>query len=675
MKKKLFIFLSVAVMLVCALAISVSADTIVPSDSNEYGTPSVVDGIPEPTVISKDAKTVVVVNGKYYTIPTYYLLADNSEFTWSVHANVRSALGLGTDVRGNLVRLEIPEGIETSYVSGSGGKKVESATSLIEASIPTTMRIMGEHFFGKCTALATVKGLENSKVEGILKEAFYNTKITSISLPSTVTTIGANALRGTLITSIVIPDAVESIGDHAFADCTLLATITISENSRLEKFEGQYQFEKVAISSFYFPSSLESLGGGGAFYQCKSLETLVNLENTKITDIPFRTFAGGPKFTTISFPKGLVSIGDNAFNGHKITGDIVLPNTLKTLGDHAFAGSNVTMGKLVLGASLTTITGTYTFEKTDFQAIYIPATAPGFPQGAFKETNGSGVVYYYTGSLEQLNTLLANTNSSDNGNFTNATIVTLEEFEAIDDTSKKNYIIYGLNVCDTFYDGIDYVEGVTDCTQDGICTRCGRVFEGQKTHAKVETLVFPNGLTASGIYTCDCTNEGCTVIDVLVGDEQGRDVVKPLFTAKGYSLSPDKKAINGGYTINHDTLTLYNDVKKTNLVYGIVIANAEKFEGKSFFDESKKVNTTKALQVEINNEYSNFDCSINFGATSNSDLKLIICAYVIDGDNVTFIQAESGEAVDSSLVTGGSFKSVTLDYVAALPTSKEEEIA
>ncbi|MBQ3041363.1 MAG: hypothetical protein IJD42_07190, partial [Clostridia bacterium] len=91
------------------------------------------------------------------------------------------------------------------------------------------------------------------------------------------------------------------------------------------------------------------------------------------------------------------------------------------------------------------------------------------------------------------------------------------------------------------------------------------------------------------------------------------------------------------------------------------------------FDESNKVNTTKALQVEIDDEYSNFDCSINFGSTANSDLKLIICAYVIEGDNVTFIQADSGEAVDSSLVTGGSFKSVTLPYVVALVPAESKE--
>ncbi len=670
MKKRIFILALMIALVATVFAIAVSADTIVPSDSNEYGTLSTIDGVPEPTIIKKDARTVVEVNGKYYTIPTYYLLADNAEFTWSVHANVMSALGLGSDVRSNLIRIEIPEGIETSYLSGSGGKKLESSTKLLEASIPTTMRIMGEHFFGKCTALTTIKGLENSKVEGILKEAFYNTKITSISLPSTVNTIGLNAFRNTPITSIVIPDAVESIGDHAFADCTSLATITVSENSRLREFVGQYQFEKVKITSFYFPSTFESFGGGGAFYQCSSLETLINFENTQVIDIPFRTFASGPKFTTISFPKGLVSVGDSAFNGHKMSGDIILPNTVTTLGDHAFAGANTQMGKLVLGGGLTTITGTYTFEKSDFKAVYIPATLTSLPGGAFKDTNGSGAVYYFTGSLEKLNTLLANTSTSDNGNFTNATIVTLEEFEAIADTSKKNYIVYGLNPCDTFYNGVDYVKGMTDCTQGGNCTRCGRAFEGQENHAMVETLVFANGLTASGAYTCDCTNEGCTAIDILAGDEQGRDVVAPVFVAKGYSTNADKNAINGGYFVELKSLELYERLIG-ELNYGIVIANANAFDANSFFNAENKVNTDKALQVEMDKQYASFDCSVNFGAKTNIELDLVICAYVIDANGVTFIQAESGSDVT---IGGSAFKSVTLAQVVALqpPVSKED---
>ena len=671
MKRKLFIFLAITVMLVCTLAVSVSADTLVPSDTNEYGTLSVVDGIPEPTVIDKNAKAVIVANEKYYTIPTYYLIADKSEFTWSVHANLQSALGLGSNARSYLIRVEIPEGIKTSYESSSGAKKFEDASKLIEASFPTSMELIGEYFFNRCYALTTVTGLENTKVTKIYRNTFNNTAITSVTMPSTVASIGDYAFSSTKITSIAIPDNVVTIGDHAFASCKSLATVTITENSKLKEFTGSFQFEQTAITSFYFPSTLESLGEVGTFYMCSSLVTLTNLENTKIETIPERAFGYGPAFTSISFPKGLKTIGTNAFNGHKISGDIILPNTVTTIGDHAFAGSNIQMGKLVLGGGLTTITGTYTFEKAKFSSVYIPATLTSLPQGAFNSTNGSGAVYYFTGSLSQLETLISNTNTSNNGNFLNAQIVTLDEFEQIADTAKKNYIVYGLNPCDTFYNGVDFVENATDCTQDGICSRvgCGRAFEGQESHNLVETLVFANGLTANGAYTCDCVNEGCVVVDILAGDEQGRDVVAPVFTAKGYSTNNDKNAINGGYSVDLDSLALYERLIG-ELEYGIVIANANSFGANSFFNAENKVNSEKALQVEIDSQYASFDCSINFGANTGMELDLVICAYVISGDSVVYIQASTGDDVT---IGDTSFKSVTLAQVVALVPAVSKE--
>ena len=678
MKKRLFIFLAVAMMM-CLFALSVSADTLVPSDSNEYGELSVVDGVPEPTVIDKDAKTVVVVNEKYYTIPTYYLLADKSEFTWSVHANVKTALGLGSDVRGNLVRFEIPEGIETSHLSGDGGKKVEGATKLIEASIPTTLRVMGEHFFGKCTALTTVNGLENSKVDGIYTQAFYNTKITSISLPSTVKTIGLNAFRNTPITSIVIPDAVESIGDHAFASCTSLATITISENSNLKKFDGTYQFEQTIITSFYFPSSLESLGTEGAFYKCYSLETLINFENTKVTDIPNRAFAG-PKFTTISFPKGIVSIGDSAFNGHKITGDIILPNTVTSLGDHAFAGSNIQMGKLVLGANLATITGTYTFEKSDFKAIYIPASITAFPFGAFKETKGTGAVYYYTGTLDQLNALLENTNSSDNGNFKNAEIVTLDEYNAIADTSKKNYIVYGLDKCETFYGGHTGI-AVTDCTYDITCQVCNKFLAEGKEHIEVVTITYANGFTSVGVKTTKCANDGCTACDA-------EEEAPIIFTASGYSYKEDGKGIAGGFGIDVDAFNAYNNANLDNQIsISLLIVNPKYLDKEnSFFDaDSKVIASQGAIQLAVNKvEYKGLNYMVSgFSLQNMQETELCFALVVNDGDSTQVVQKQytgsDVSAVKASYtdVNGVSLQSVTVESIApdvVADLKKKEEI-
>lgn len=158
------------------------------------------------------------------------------------------------------------------------------------------------------------------------------------------------------------------------------------------------------------------------------------------------------------------------------------------------------------------------------------------------------------------------------------------------------------------------------------------------------------------------------------GSSQDATTVEKIFTAKGYSLSPDGKAISAGYTVNHNSLAIYEEIMGATS-YGIVIANADAFEGKTFFDESNKINTSKALQVSMDREYGVFDCSLHFDTTSNNSLKLIICAYVIGSDgSVGFVQHTTGESVAQGAIAGGSFRFVTLDIVVALqPTTTKED--
>lgn len=170
-----------------------------------------------------------------------------------------------------------------------------------------------------------------------------------------------------------------------------------------------------------------------------------------------------------------------------------------------------------------------------------------------------------------------------------------------------------------------------------------------------KTLVGFTNLTSDFTISYNCPNCGST------GESTK---VSAVFSTKGYSLSPDGKAISGGYSVSLDSLALYEGVAG-KVTYGIVIANADSFEGKSFFDADNKVNSTKAIQVEINRQYSNFDCSINFGMTSNNTLKLVICAYVIDDGGVSFIQYDKGDSVASSAISGSSFKYITLDMIVA----------
>lgn len=81
-----------------------------------------------------------------------------------------------------------------------------------------------------CFALPKISSIVlPSTVTSIGLSAFYNcTSLGSINLPSTITTIGNSAFSGcSSLTSIKLPSNVTTIGNNAFSGCTMLGTLTI----------------------------------------------------------------------------------------------------------------------------------------------------------------------------------------------------------------------------------------------------------------------------------------------------------------------------------------------------------------------------------------------------------------------------------------------------------------
>ncbi len=69
--------------------------------------------------------------------------------------------------------------------------------------------------------------------------AFYeNHALQNITIPDSVTKIRPYSFYNTNIKNIVIPDSVEFIGDYALRGCPKLQTLTIGENTRLDKIFG-----------------------------------------------------------------------------------------------------------------------------------------------------------------------------------------------------------------------------------------------------------------------------------------------------------------------------------------------------------------------------------------------------------------------------------------------------
>lgn len=234
--------------------------------------------------------------------------------------------------------------------------------------------------------------IDNITVTSIGAFAFDSPKITNVTIPSTVTTIGVGAFSGcNNLANITIPNSVELISDHAFAYCRSLTNITI-------------------------PGSVTKMGNG-IFLNCLNLTNVTIQEG--ITVLGYDTFSYCVKLTNIILPNSLTSIAENTFVGCMSLKNITIPSGVTSIGSNAFCNcTNLT--SLTLPNGVTNI-GMGAFKDcTNLTSITIPSsvqkieTRSNGPRNIVIETNlfeGCGKVKIYVKS-ETTKQLLVNSGVS-----------------------------------------------------------------------------------------------------------------------------------------------------------------------------------------------------------------------------------------------------------------------
>ena len=124
-------------------------------------------------------------------------------------------------------------------------------------------------------------------VTSLANGAFYGcTSLTSVTLPSGLTTISYDAFRETSLASVSLPSGLISIGNNAFNQCTSLASVT-------------------------FPEGLETIGIGA--------------------------FSGCPSLTSVTLPESLTTVNVGVFSGCTSLASVtILAPSLSTYGKSVF---------------------------------------------------------------------------------------------------------------------------------------------------------------------------------------------------------------------------------------------------------------------------------------------------------------------------------------------------
>lgn len=304
---------------------------------------------------------------------------------------------LGTDVFGNCPKL-------TGITIAAGNSALCAVRNVLFSKDLTELLLCPQTKTGAYTVPIGTKRIASN--------AFAKCALTSVTIPDSVTEIGASAFSGcTGLTSVRISARITSIGDSAFSGCSSLTAATFNgdaptswgsgvfsgaasgftlkvpagnetwtSGSRYDssaKTYGGYAMTTYAVTSGWCGDNLQwsyynktlTISGTGDMYDYDSLAT------------PWSSDVGS--INSVVIGSGVTSIGSNAFNQENIS-SVSIPDTVTRIGSYAFYYcQNLT--SVTLPDSVTEI-GAKAFSQCEaLTSINIPAGVTQIPSYAFSD--------------------------------------------------------------------------------------------------------------------------------------------------------------------------------------------------------------------------------------------------------------------------------------------------
>ena len=186
--------------------------------------------------------------------------------------------------------------------------------------------------------------------------------------------IPRTAFFGKKLTTVSLPEGLESIGYAAFAGCYQLQSVTLPAS--LTEIE-DYAFAGSALTSIEVPESVMYMGYG-VFSRCEALQSAV-INSDFVGEF---AFLGDTSLSDVQIGAHVTAINEGAFNGCTALKTITFDrNTrLSRIGDEAFINSgleNIDIQSMPMGTI-----GAWAFAQTHLSEISLPGTLSHLNEGA-----------------------------------------------------------------------------------------------------------------------------------------------------------------------------------------------------------------------------------------------------------------------------------------------------
>lgn len=261
------------------------------------------------------------ITGATFTIT---VTAPSRDFTFD------ATTGTIKKYNGNDAVVNIPSEINGTPVTTIGNAAFRDS-SVTSVTIPASVTEIGSNAFAGCTNLTSVHyagDWSNLTIQSgnpavqdaanaplfdfefippdntavIVTNYKYNGAAADVTIPSRyqgkpVTTIGHAAFFNSAVTSVTIPDSVTSISDEAFINCPKLTNISIPNSVTYIGFSAFSSC--TSLKSITLPSSLSFISGA-LFFGCSQLTT-IHIP-VSVTSIGNNAFADCPSLMTVTYP-------------------------------------------------------------------------------------------------------------------------------------------------------------------------------------------------------------------------------------------------------------------------------------------------------------------------------------------------------------------------------------